>query len=228
MTITLASRYLGTTLIFMAIGNVTANDDRLVVGEITHRLVAPVDDDGDVRISIKVGLRNVSADDLSVFVNMQSLDADGFAVFQTPVSATIEMGASENLSDWLYLQESAYLTMDRWIVHSLRAFTTTIREESRVVVGEVAWKIVEPEDEGGDVRFAIKVPVENLMGVTQSVALHAMGLDKEGFVLDAFRLKGVVPPGETGDLTESHYLFKDAQKDIVSWKVEVESVRPDD
>ena len=216
---------LGMALVLMAMSSVAANDERLAIGEVAHRLVAPSDEDGDARISVKVPVRNLSTDELIVCVDMQSRDVGGFAVFETSVSATIAPGAQEILSDWQYLQESAFLTIDSWGVRAVHAFPVEKHEEQPVTCGEVEQKIVEPVDKDSEIRYSVKVPVKNLTATDQVVTLHLTAIDREGFVMDTVTLKGNVDVGGRREFTESGFLFVDAYESIVEWKVEVEGGR---
>jgi hypothetical protein len=211
----------------MAIGGAIAEDSRLTVGKISHRLVEPVYDDGDVRISVKIPVNNASAEKMRVLVTVQAVDADGFEVIDTSADGLIEAWETGILSDWFFIQEDAYLTIDKWVLDSIGGFGAPVPPSLSVVLaGDVAHKLIEPEDEDGQVRFAVKVTVENRAEHPQSVTVDVEGFDIDGFMLTSMRLTGVVGADENRTLSDSGYLNKKAYSDVVKWKAEVKSARP--
>lgn len=59
--------------------------------------VVEEDDDGDISVAIKAQVQNGS-DETECFIELQGLDRDGFAIYETHLTGTIPIGSSKVLT----------------------------------------------------------------------------------------------------------------------------------
>jgi hypothetical protein len=84
-------------------------------GEVAHKVVDDhPDQDGELKISIKLSVRNDSDEDVSVDVMIRALDAEGFEVFEANLEGTVRAGATRVLTDSNYISPRIYKMISRW------------------------------------------------------------------------------------------------------------------
>ena len=193
----------------------------LQVGDVAHKVIEAADDDGDIRLSIKVRVDNPSVDDVEASVEVQAVDAEGFEVTDFSVHGRIRAGESRDLSDWLYLQQAAFETISKYKVERSSAWVVRGLPETAapILFGEVAHKVVETVDEYGDLSVAFKVRVTNRGAQDKTVRVTIRAFDGDGFVVFDATLNGVVGAEQAENLTDTVFLQQSAYKSIASWQV---------
>jgi hypothetical protein len=213
--------FVATGLVIASISVAAVAPFPLQVGDVAHKVIEPADDDGDIRLSIKVRVHNLGVDDVEAFVEVQAVDAEGFEVCDVSVHGHVPGGESRYLSDWLYLQQAAFETISEYKVErsSARVVRGLPATVAPILVGEVAHKVVEEVDEDGDLSVAFKVPVTNRGIKDKKVRVTIRAFDGDGFVVFDTTLAGVVRAEQTESLTDAVFLQQSAYRSIASWQV---------
>src|SRR5215831_13833033 len=81
---------------------------------IEHKVLSGPDKDGDLRISVKVTLRNATERNIPVDITLRALDAEEFVVFDAPLSATVKANGTRTLSDWAFVPQNVYKSIVKW------------------------------------------------------------------------------------------------------------------
>ena len=89
-----------------------------------------------------------------------------------------------------------------------------------ITVAEIATKVLAvPDDEDGNLEFAIKAVVTNHGSDPEELAVELQGIDAEGFELANIFLTGTVLPGQSRTLTNRGYESPGTFRQIVCWQV---------
>jgi len=91
------------------------------VGEPQIKVIDGPDDDGDLRISVKVTVKNTTETEMNVELNVQALDRDNFEVFDMFLSDAVRAGQERVLTDTDYIQERTYKSVAKWRVEEVTA-----------------------------------------------------------------------------------------------------------
>ena len=84
-------------------------------GEVGHKVVDDHPDrDGELKISIKLSVRNNSEEDIEVDVMIRALDAEGFEVFEANLEGTVRADETRVLTDSNYISPRIYKMISRW------------------------------------------------------------------------------------------------------------------
>ena len=84
-------------------------------GEIGHKVLdGQPDRDGELKISIKLSVRNDAEEDVGVDVMIRALDAEGFEVFEANLEGTVRAGQTRVLTDSNYISPRIYKLISRW------------------------------------------------------------------------------------------------------------------
>lgn len=73
------------------------------------------EDDDDVKIAIKLDVENNSEDE-QIYVDLQGIDADGFELDSTILSAKVPVGSKKTITTQLYINKSQYKDIVSWQV----------------------------------------------------------------------------------------------------------------
>ena len=84
-------------------------------GEVGHKVVDDQPDrDGELKISIKLSVRNDSDEDIDVDLTIRALDAEGFEVFEAGLEGAVRAGETRVLTDSNYISPRIYKMISRW------------------------------------------------------------------------------------------------------------------
>lgn len=86
----------------------------VVVERIDHKVLSGPDEDGDLKISVKVVLRNSTDEDVVVDLEIEAIDSDDFEVLDVSLSGMVAAKGSRSLSDWQYVNEKSYKSIAKW------------------------------------------------------------------------------------------------------------------
>jgi hypothetical protein len=81
---------------------------------LAHKVVDGPDDDGDLEISIKVNVRNMTGKDQDVKIKVRAVDAEDYEVFDMPITGIVKARESRVLTDTQFISEKVYKTIVRW------------------------------------------------------------------------------------------------------------------
>lgn len=81
---------------------------------LAHKVLGGPDEDGDLKISIKVTVRNTTGGDQDVKVVVRAVDNDHYEVFDVELSGKVKAGETRTLTDTQYINEKLYKTIARW------------------------------------------------------------------------------------------------------------------
>jgi hypothetical protein len=101
-------------LLFGAVPLQAASPPSLTYGEVSCKLLAGPDKDGDMDISVKVTVSSSSENDLDVKVTVRALDSEDFEVFETYLEEIVPAGGTKVLTDTDFISERIYKTIVRW------------------------------------------------------------------------------------------------------------------
>jgi hypothetical protein len=94
------------------------------VGEPQRKVVDGPDDDGDLKVSFKVEVKNTAEIDVEVELVVSGLDRDNFELFDFTISGVVKNGRPRVLTDTQYIKQRLYNLITRWQVEEV-----TIRGE---------------------------------------------------------------------------------------------------
>lgn len=86
---------------------------KIAVSDIATREIEE-DEDGDISIAIKAQVQNGS-DETECFIELQGLDRDGFAIYETYLEGTIPIGLSKVLTRRVdYVDKKIFEQIKSW------------------------------------------------------------------------------------------------------------------
>ena len=107
-----------TTLLLVLAPGVVHAADSVEVEAIEHKvLVAKPDHAGDIWLSVKLTVRNLTNEDARVSFEIQAFDKDDFEVFDIELSGTVKAFEARSLSDHSYINADLYKTIVRWTLN---------------------------------------------------------------------------------------------------------------
>jgi len=86
-------------------------------------------------------------------------------------------------------------------------------------IGEVGIKPLIERTTEGYLWFSVKVSIKNKTEKVKNILVEVQGIDKEGFELKDFDLKGVFNPNEEKILTDRRFMPEEEFKNVVKWQV---------
>ena len=215
-------RILGAVLAIGIISVVQASQNAVSVrvGEPRHRVVEQADPDGDIRVSIQVPVENLGDQAAEVVIELRAVDADGFEVFDDKLYGRIPIGEVIVLSDWQYVGEAVFKTTARLETEIISATKSAkFSDDESIVYGRIDSKVMNPKFREGEVKFALKLRVQNVGTEDVYVSVTLEAHDAEGFLVDDVDLKATLKPGETKELTDSGVLQTPAFESIRAWTI---------
>ncbi|HKP36019.1 MAG TPA: hypothetical protein VJT71_04105 [Pyrinomonadaceae bacterium] len=84
--------------------------------ELAHKVLSGPDSDGDLKISIKVMLKNTTKSDAKVDITVQAIDSDNYEVFDVNLKGIIKTKQTGALTDTQYISEKLYKSIVKWQV----------------------------------------------------------------------------------------------------------------
>lgn len=81
---------------------------------LAHKVLNGPDDDGDLEISVKLNVRNVTAKDQDVKVAVRAVDAEEYEVFDVHLTGKVKAREGRVLTDTQFISEKVYKTIVRW------------------------------------------------------------------------------------------------------------------
>jgi hypothetical protein len=81
---------------------------------LAHKVLNGPDDDGDLEISVKLTVRNMTAKDQDVKVVVRAVDAEEYEVFDVQLTGKVKAREARTLTDTQYIPDKVYKTIVRW------------------------------------------------------------------------------------------------------------------
>lgn len=98
-----------------------AADEIFAVTDLAHKIVETVDEDGDILVSFKATVRNLTETTQEATVWIQGLDRDDFEVVEARLVGRLKGKESRVLSDSLYIKEKTFKSVARWQIDQVEA-----------------------------------------------------------------------------------------------------------
>ena|SRR6185503_4692984 len=81
---------------------------------LTHKVLSGPDDDGDLKISIKVTVLNTTEAEIDAAVVARAVDKEDFEVFDVRLTGKVKAGKIRVLTDTQFITEKLYKSIARW------------------------------------------------------------------------------------------------------------------
>lgn len=91
-------------------------DDVVEVSGIKHKIVEPADDQGDLLVSFKAAVKNLTDAPQEVEVWIQGIDREDFEVVEVQLFGKLKPKETRELTNMVYLREPTYTSVVKWQV----------------------------------------------------------------------------------------------------------------
>jgi hypothetical protein len=91
-------------------------DDIVEVSGIKNKIVEPADDQGELLVSFKAAVKNLTDSPQEVEVWIQGIDRDDFEVVEVQLFGKFKPKETRELTNMVYLREQTYASVVKWQV----------------------------------------------------------------------------------------------------------------
>lgn len=96
------------------IGTAMSAQKELEFSGLSHKVLGGPDSDGDLEISVKVTVQNLTARDQEVKVVARAVDSEGYEVFDVQLTGKVKPKETKILTDTQFINEKLYKSIVRW------------------------------------------------------------------------------------------------------------------
>jgi len=91
-------------------------DDLFEVSGIKNKIVEPADDHGDLLVSFKAAVKNLSDTSQEIEVWLQGIDREDFEVVEVQLFGKFKPKETRELTNMIYVREQTYASVVKWQV----------------------------------------------------------------------------------------------------------------